>query len=240
MSFYNTLATHYSNIFPINENHLSLFSSVIDKKSMKGLDIGCATGILTEALQRFIPTMIGIDLSETMIDVAKRINHNMIEFKVMDMTKIASEFNPQTFNVITCLGNTLVHVNHEQVKKLINDTHACLKPDGQFIIQTVNYDLILKERKTSLPSIVNVKIEFHRHYSFINNNSKVIFNANLVDLDSNESFHDETVLYPFTHSQIKEWLIETGFIITHEFGAWNMIPYDSNSSPSLIIVAKKK
>jgi glycine/sarcosine N-methyltransferase len=240
MSFYNTLALHYSNIFPLSENHLTLFDSIINKELKSGLDIGCATGIITKALQQFIPNMIGIDLSETMIDVAKEIYHDNIEFKVMDMTSIASEFKPEAFDIITCLGNTLVHVNHERVKKLFNDIHCCLTQDGQFIIQVVNYDLILNEKRTSLPSIINENIEFHREYVYLHDESTIMFNAKLVDLKSGESFSDETVLYPITHLQIVKWLKETGFDIIKEFGAWNMSPYDSNSSPSLIIVAKKK
>ena len=241
MSFYNMLAKYYSNIFPLSENHISLFDSVINKDAMIGLDIGCATGILTHVLQRTIPSMIGIDLSETMISVAKELNPKKeIEFKVMDMTAIALEFKSQTFDVITCLGNTLVHVNHESVKKLLHDTQDCLKKDGQFIIQVVNYDLILKEKRTSLPSIMNQNIEFHREYVFLEDNSTILFSATLVDLHSGKLFKDETVLYPLTHSQLSELLNENGFEISNEFGAWNMSPYDSHSSPSLILVAKKK
>lgn len=240
MSFYNTLAIHYSNIFPLSESHLTLFDSIINKESKNGFDIGCATGIITKALQEFIPKMIGIDLSEAMIDVAKEFYNENIEFKVMDMTSIASEFKPEAFDIITCLGNTLVHVNHEHVKKLFNDIHVCLTQDGQFIVQIVNYDLILKEKRTSLPSIINENIEFHREYVYPHDDSTIVFNAKLVDLKTGVSFNDKTVLYPLTHLQISEWLEETGFKITHEFGAWNMSPYDSNSSPSLIIVAKKK
>lgn len=240
MSFYNTLANHYSNIFPLSKYHLSLFDSVISKESKTGLDLGCATGVLTYALKQFIPKMTGIDLSETMIKVANENNQDDIEFKVMDMTTITSEFKPHSFDVITCLGNTLVHVNHERVKKLFNDIHICLSHDGQFIIQVVNYDLILREKQTSLPSIINQTIEFHRKYVYSNNDSTIVFNATLVDLHSGKSFKDETILYPLTHSQISELLEETGFKITHEYGAWNMNPYNPNSSPSIIIVAKKK
>jgi len=240
MSFYNILANHYSNIFPINKNHLSLFASVISKKSKTGLDIGCATGVLTHALKQLIPMMTGIDLSETMIDVAREIYRDEIEFKVMDMTRIASEFKPESFDVVSCLGNTLVHVNHERAKKLFKDVQICLIQGGQFFIQIVNYDLILKEKQPSLHSIINENIEFHREYVYIHDDSIIVFNATLVDLHSGESFKDETVLYPLTHSQISEWLEETGFKITHEFGAWNMNSYNPNSSPSLIIVAKKK
>lgn len=240
MSFYNKLANHYSIIFPLSKNHLSLFDSVISKESKTGLDIGCATGVLTDALKQFIPMMTGIDLSETMIDVAKEINYEDIEFKVLDMTRIASEFKPESFDVISCLGNTLVHVNHEAVKNFFNDVHVCLTQDGQFMIQVINYDLILKENQTSLPSIINQNIEFHREYIYPHDDSTIVFNATFVDLHSGELFKDETILYPLTHSQISEWLEETGFKITHEFGAWNMNSYNPNSSPSLIIVAKKK
>jgi glycine/sarcosine N-methyltransferase len=240
MTFYNMLSKHYSYIFPLSENHVTLFDSVINKESKNGLDIGCATGILTHALQKFVPTMSGIDLSETMIQEALVNQHNNLTFEVMDMTKISSEFKPSTFNLISCLGNTLVHVDHERVRKLLDDVYLCLKPNGQFMIQIVNYDLVLKEKKTSLPSIMNQKIEFHRHYIYPDDDSTIIFSAKLVDLDSHESFEDKTILYPFTHSQIIEWLKETGFKITHEFGAWNMSPYDEHSSPSLIVVAKKK
>lgn len=240
MSFYNTLAKHYSDLFPLNEDHLTLFDLIIKKDSTYGLDIGCATGILTHALQNYIPIMVGIDLSDTMIALANKHNQSGINFKMMDMTQITSVFEPSTFDVVTCLGNTLPHVSHEHVKKLLHDIYVCLKQDGQLLIQVVHYDLMLKEKRRSLPTITNQNVEFQREYIYFSENSPILFKARLIDLHTHKSFKVETTLYPFTSSQIKEWLNEFEFEITHEFGAWNMSLYDENASPSYIIIAKKK
>jgi glycine/sarcosine N-methyltransferase len=239
MPFYTTLAHHYSSIFPLTSAHTSLFNHVIPKKLKTGLDVGCATGLLTEALSKQGLFMMGIDLSETMIELARPLENNQLKFMVGDMSKLLEMFSPSSFDVITCLGNTLVHVPQNTVKDIINDFHACLNPDGILILQIVNYDMIFNEKKTNLPMIDNDFITFIRSYEFPDNMHQLIFKAELIDKKTQTHEFDDTTLYPLFYDSLSSWISEN-FLIMHTYGSWMMNPYDKHSSPSLIIVAQKK
>lgn len=239
MPFYTTLANHYSSIFPLTQSHTSLFNHVIPKKSKTGLDVGCATGILTKALSMQGLNMIGLDLSETMIDLAKTLENDQLKFMIGDMSKLSETFLPSSFDVITCLGNTLVHVPQNNVKDILKDFHTCLNHDGILMLQIVNYDMIFHEMKTKLPIIDNDEISFIRSYEFSIDSQQLNFKAELIDRVKQTHEIDNTTLYPLFYETLTSWISEL-FSISNVYGSWSMNPYEKHSSPSLIIVAQKK
>jgi glycine/sarcosine N-methyltransferase len=239
MSFYTTLTNHYSLIFPLTPAHSALFNHVIPKKMKTGLDVGCATGLLTQELSLQGLSMIGLDLSETMIDLAKLLENDQLKFMMGDMSKLSEVFSPSTFDVITCLGNTLVHETQTSVKDILKDFHTCLRSDGILILQIVNYDMIFNEMKSNLPIIDNDKISFIRSYEFSNDHQHIIFKAELIDKVTQTHDFDNTTLYPLFFDTLSSWISEL-FNISEIYGTWSMNPYEKHRSPSLILVAQKK
>jgi glycine/sarcosine N-methyltransferase len=239
MAFYTTLAKHYSTIFPLTQAHITLFKSIISESLKTGLDVGCGTGILTQELQKQGLNMVGIDLSDTMITYAKTLENDRLKFKVCDMTKLRESFEDASFDIITCLGNTLVHIPFEDVEAVLNDFHQLLCDKGTLILQIVNYDMIFNEQKTSLPILENDELVFKRFYEFFDDSNQLKFKAELIDKKQVTHEYDETTLYPLFHSQLTMLLNEC-FDIQYTLGSWLMNPYDKEHSPSLIIVAIKK
>jgi len=240
MSFYTTLSTHYAFIFPLSASHKALFNHVLTSSFKTGLDIGCATGLITEYMYKRGISMIGFDLSETMIDIAKEKENKQLQFLVGDMTQLNNLFPVQTFDVITCLGNTLVHVKQDDVNNIINHVASLLNKNGMFVIQIVNYDRILKYKPSSLPLIKNDDIVFNRTYEYPSSHDDLIlFKAQIQDLHNDLTYSDETYLYPLRYFELKELLVKD-FEIIEKYGSWSMDPYDEDLSPSLIIVAQKK
>lgn len=67
------------------------------------LDVGCGTGQHLEALSRIIPECYGVDLLESNIAYARSVRAG-IRFHVGDMRTVRLG---RTFDLVTCLGNTL-------------------------------------------------------------------------------------------------------------------------------------
>lgn len=103
---------------------------LISQLSLKGnetiLDIGCGDGVLTEQLTEFVPKgkVIGIDASVGMIETARKIQKDNLEFLQMDINKMS--FVNQ-FDVI--FSNATLHwiKNHE---RLLEKSIIALKKGG--------------------------------------------------------------------------------------------------------------
>src|SRR4029079_9625175 len=56
------------------------------------------------------------------------------------------------FDLITCLGDTTSHLTaRHDVKKTFEEAYKCLNPGGLFVLQTRNYDHILRNHMRFLP-----------------------------------------------------------------------------------------
>lgn len=239
MPFYTTLAKYYSAIFPVTQAHEATFKHLIHDTMTCGLDVGCATGQHTRALMHLGLSMTGIDISEVMIAQAQQFSSKNLIFKVLDMTQLHQAFPPQSFDVITCLGNTLVHIPQAQVEQVIDDFYTLLKPHGLLVLQIVNYDMIFNHHQQKLPCIETEDFIFNREYVFTQDACTLKFQATLIDKHTDEHFSEETVLYPLFIEQLTS-MLQASFHIRQLFGSWQMSPYNQYHSPSLIIAAVKK
>lgn len=103
----------------------------VDSKE-KLLDLGCGTGQLTIPLHKYFEQVIGIDISEEMINEARRIslekNAQNIRFITMESEKIDKELGQ--FDLILC-GNAFHWMDRELV---LNKSYDILKPSGGMAI----------------------------------------------------------------------------------------------------------
>ena len=110
--FYESIAKVYDYIFPKNRKQLEFIECIEKIKTKeKILDIGCATGNLTELLGERTENVIGIDLDRELIKEAKLKNPRLI-FENMNMLEIDKSFEENSFNRIVSFGNTLVHLDN--------------------------------------------------------------------------------------------------------------------------------
>jgi 2-polyprenyl-6-hydroxyphenyl methylase/3-demethylubiquinone-9 3-methyltransferase len=101
------------------------------------VDIGCGGGILTEAMARAGARVIGIDLSEKALGVAKL--HQLesgvaVEYRLVSAETLAAE-QPQRFDLVTCMELL------EHVPEPASTVAACAtlaKPGGLVVFSTIN------------------------------------------------------------------------------------------------------
>lgn len=92
------------------------------------LDVGCGGGVKTEYLQNQGFEVTGIDFSEKMIEIAKRAVP-AAKFYVKDITQpLGFE---QKFDGVFAQA-VLLHIPKAEIKKVLTNLVAVLKPDGYF------------------------------------------------------------------------------------------------------------
>jgi ubiquinone/menaquinone biosynthesis C-methylase UbiE len=107
-----------------------LFEMLIDK-TMNVLDIGCGTGRTTVYLHGISKKVIGIDLSEEMIESSKS-KFAGIEFKTMDAIDL--HFADATFDAVVFSYNGIDCLYPEEKRdKVYKEVNRTLKSGGVFI-----------------------------------------------------------------------------------------------------------
>lgn len=254
--FYTTIADYYEEIFPVTESRISFIESFIQKGD-RILDVGCATGSLTIALARKEGTVLtGIDYNLDMIEIARRNAKKKdvaVDFRQMDMRRLTNEFDPDSFDVILCLGNTLAHLSDRgDIKQYIKNSAEILKKGGLLVIQIVNFDRIIKQKIKELPGKETQKVEFYRYYEFLDadstdgipetdrkENQQLLFQTILKIKKSGSVLKNYTNLYPLQSHKIQDLLKAAEFRLLHMYGDFNRTEY-SEESPGLLVVAEKK
>lgn len=105
------------------------FIELLPKQSLV-LDVGCAGGIKSRFLMDRGSHVIGIDIAENFIEIAKQENPDG-DFRVMDMVKIGTL--PERFDGI-CAQASLLHIPKAQVPMVMEGFKQILKPGGLLAI----------------------------------------------------------------------------------------------------------
>jgi len=107
---------------------LDQFLAMIDAEKPRILDIGCGDGRDTIYLHGKGPEIIGIDLSEGMLAVARR-RHPDSTFLRMDMRRL--EFPDGSFDGVWASG-CIYHLPKRELPQAFREVHRVLKPKGLF------------------------------------------------------------------------------------------------------------
>lgn len=108
------------------------------QNGMRVLEIGCGTGELVEEMARAGASVVGIDSSPAMLDVARSkmdaagLGDRVTIFQ-MDATAIASHFPPRSFDLI---ASTLVfsELTSAEQRFVLEACGSLLAPDGRIVI----------------------------------------------------------------------------------------------------------
>jgi 2-polyprenyl-3-methyl-5-hydroxy-6-metoxy-1,4-benzoquinol methylase len=113
-----------------NQQYQKYLLKNIPKKCNCILDVGCGTGELTKKLTFFSKEIIGIDVSENMINEAKKRNYDeKINYIKISVEKYLERTEKQ-FDVIISIA-ALHHMNEEEILKLMKNK---LTRDGKILI----------------------------------------------------------------------------------------------------------
>lgn len=237
--FYESIAKVYDYIFPKNRKQLEFVES-IKKISIeeKILDIGCATGNLTELLGEKTGNVVGIDLDKELLKEAKD-KHPNLNFENMNMLEVNEKFEENSFDRVVSFGNTLVHLDsREEVEEFFQKVYKTLKFNGFFIVQIINYNRVIEKNIKNLPTIDNEKVKFVRDYEYDKSIGKVDFITELTIKEANLNIKNNIKLLALTKIEIQKFLGEIGFRNIEFYGDFEGRELSDNSE-AVIFVAQK-
>lgn len=234
--FYHEIANNYDYIFPKNPMQLNCIEHKhVIKPNEKILDIGCATGSLTSLLFDKTKHVIGLDLNDALLKLAK-VKYPTIDFCNKNMLEL-HDFDNDSFDRIVSFGNTLVHLSSvDEVFTFFKKVFEALKKDGQFTVQIINYNRIYNDKIKSLPLIENEVIRFDRSYELFDNH--VAFNTELMIKENNEVLNNSINLLNLTQGKISELLGQVGFKDLEFYGNLKCHPITDDSIPLIFTCFK--
>ncbi len=121
-------------INPLRLNYIDRRASLTGKRVV---DIGCGGGILSEAMAQRGAQVMGIDMGEAPLAVARLHQHESgvnVDYQQMTAEQLAHEA-PASFDVVTCM-EMLEHV--PDPASVIQACSQLVKPNGHVFFSTIN------------------------------------------------------------------------------------------------------
>lgn len=134
------------------------------------LDVATGTGQQAFAFAKRGYDMVGVDLTESMLDIARKINKNgLVKFEIADATHLRFESN--SFDV-SCISFALHDMPLPIREKVLQEMARVAKPDGVIVI--VDYDLPHNKLGRSLVCRLVTLYEGECYQQFIGSNLEVL------------------------------------------------------------------
>jgi glycine/sarcosine N-methyltransferase len=209
------------------------------------LDAACGTGHHALSLARQGYEVVGADLSEAMVQMARRNAAAAgldVAFEVAGLGSLADL--GQTFDAVICLGNSLPHLLTEQaVAEAMADFHSVLRPGGLLVVQNRNFDRVWaeQERFMSPQTYRDGQREwiFVRFYDF--QPETVTFNMIRLKREAEgwQQDVDSTELRPIFWRKMVAVLAQAGFEGIDLYGDYQSATFEADRSGDLIALARR-
>ncbi len=121
----------------LNPVRLRYIERVVNLSGREVLDVGCGGGILSESMARAGARVLGIDLSQAVLDVAElhAFEANVAaQYRAVSAEELAQQ-RPAAFDLVTCM-EMLEHVPDPEAS--VQALSALVKPGGDVIVSTLN------------------------------------------------------------------------------------------------------
>lgn len=241
MEFYEQVSKYYDYIFPVKAPQLNFMTRTLGRDGKTVLDIACATGGYAAVLSQMGFDVTAFDLDETMVEMCRErmekegLNAHVFQGDMLHVGEVDG-----SFDLAFCIGNSMVHLdNLEEVRTFLKGCHKVLEPQGRLVIQILNYDRVLDENVSSLPTIFNsdVPLSFERIYEYSEDTGKITFIGRLeVEGEKHES---AVTLLPLRSTQLMELMEECGFGEVEIFADFMKKPFDPKISFHAVLRGRK-
>jgi 2-polyprenyl-6-hydroxyphenyl methylase/3-demethylubiquinone-9 3-methyltransferase len=129
--------SEFKPLHELNPIRLSWIDNSVQLKSKRVLDVGCGGGILSESMFFKGANVVGIDLGEKALNVAKL--HQLesgakVAYQYISVEQLAEE-QPSSFDVVTCM-EMLEHVPNPA--SIVAACAKLVKPGGSVFFSTIN------------------------------------------------------------------------------------------------------
>ena len=213
------------------------------------LDAATGTGMHAIALAQLGYQASGADISRGMIERAcsnAKSAGVQVRFEVAGFGSLASTFGISSFDALLCLGNSLPHLlSRAELDQALLDFAACLKPGGVLLIQNRNFDAIIANHERWMEpqshSEADAEWIFQRFYDF-DPDGLLTFNIVTLKRLSQGNWTQHIVssrLRPILKVDLMHSLSEAGFTSLAPFGDMAASPFNPETSPNLVILARK-
>ena len=132
--------SEFKPLHEINPLRLGYIEEHVSLNGQRVVDIGCGGGILSESMAAKGADVLGIDMGETPLSVAKL--HQLesgveVEYRQCTAESLAAEM-PNSFDVVTCM-EMLEHV--PDPASIIKACATLVKPGGKVFFSTINRNM---------------------------------------------------------------------------------------------------
>ncbi|MTI70336.1 MAG: class I SAM-dependent methyltransferase [Firmicutes bacterium] len=147
--FYNVLYAE-ADMKDYEDEFINQYKEVLKElpQNAKVLDSSCGNGIQATALKKEGIEVVGTDISEEMVKLSKQYaKSNNLSFttKQLSWQQLPLHFKEE-FDVVFCCGNSISHsMSRAEMLSNIKSLYKVTKKGGKIIIDTRNWDKVLKE-----------------------------------------------------------------------------------------------
>jgi 2-polyprenyl-6-hydroxyphenyl methylase/3-demethylubiquinone-9 3-methyltransferase len=130
----------FKTLHAVNPLRIQFIRSFAELEGKRVVDVGCGGGILSEGLARAHAEVVGIDLAEELLDVAKsHADESGIEVGYRRISAEAlADAEPGSFDIVTCM-EMLEHV--PDPASVVRACARLAKPGGRVFFSTLNRKL---------------------------------------------------------------------------------------------------
>jgi len=129
--------SEFKSLHDINPLRLNFIDEHAGLKGKKVLDIGCGGGVLAESMVHQGAEVMGIDLGDAPLTVAKlhaKEQNLDVDYQAISAEDLADQ-QPASFDVVTCM-EMLEHVPDPAA--IVEACSELVKPDGHVFFSTIN------------------------------------------------------------------------------------------------------
>ena len=247
MKLYKELAEYYYEIEKVGrkfEDEIQFIGNIFQKYNIKTVvDLGCGTGEHVYALHQKGFTITGIDISNTMIEVARK-RYPQCEFQLGELQNYKKE---ELVDGVICIFGTFNYIikNEDIINSLINIKES-IHSKGLFVLEIWNSYPVQKIKKkpiapVSLSKVGNMMIKRNRGFRVATDSDG---NSNLVEVNfifnlNQETVKDRHLMRVFSYEEIEELLYTSGLSIVNTYSSYRMERFQDNAG-RMILICKRR